>query len=82
MNKANQASSQVSQLGDQLRGVIANLDDYKLQTTVAVPFKFDKYQLTSDGRKRSCHPLAHKLTIRLIIHVGWTGSPYNGAQTD
>jgi len=47
MKQANQAS----QLGEQLRGVIANIDDYKLQTQVAVPFKFDKYALTDEGRE-------------------------------
>jgi OmpA-OmpF porin, OOP family len=51
MTKANQASTQVSQLGDQLRSAIANIDDYKLQTSVAVPFKFDKYALTDEGKQ-------------------------------
>src|SRR5947209_20428044 len=48
MNKANTAT----QMGEQnqqaitaLRGVVSNIDDYKLQTSVAVPFKFNKYQL-------------------------------------
>ena len=30
---------------------MSNLDDYKLQTTVAVPFKFDKYQLTKEAKE-------------------------------
>jgi len=54
MNKANQAT----QLGEQntqalntLRQNISNLDDYRLQTSVSVPFKFDKYQLTPDARQ-------------------------------
>jgi OOP family OmpA-OmpF porin len=53
MNKANTAT----QMGEQnqqaitaLRGVVSNIDDYKLQTSVAVPFKFDKYQLTDDAK--------------------------------
>lgn len=53
MNKATQAN----QLGEQnqqaltaLRGVVSNIDDYKLQTSVAVPFKFDKYALTDDAK--------------------------------
>jgi len=57
MNKANQAN----QLGEQnqqglttLRGVlskvVSNIDDYKLQTSVAVPFKFDKYALTDEAK--------------------------------
>jgi outer membrane protein OmpA-like peptidoglycan-associated protein len=54
MTKANQAA----QVGDQntqaigtLRGVISNLDDYKLQTSVAVPFKLNKYALTPDSKQ-------------------------------
>jgi len=54
MTKANQAT----QMGEQnqqalttLRGVVSNIDDYKLQTSVAVPFKFDKYQLTDDAKQ-------------------------------
>src|SRR5215472_651527 len=57
MNKANQAN----QLGEQnqqalttLRGtlskVVSNIDDYQLQTSVAVPFKFDKYSLTDEAK--------------------------------
>src|SRR5205814_8152896 len=52
MNKANTAT----QMGEQnqqaitaLRGVVSNIDDFKLQTSVAVPFKFDKYQLTDEA---------------------------------
>ena len=54
MNKANQAT----QLGEQntqalnsLRTTISNIDDYKLQTTVAVPFKFNKYNLSDDAKQ-------------------------------
>src|SRR5436309_4314491 len=54
MNRANQAN----QLGEQnsqgltsLRGVIANIDDYKLQTSVSVPFGFNKYVLTQDTKQ-------------------------------
>jgi len=57
MNKANQAATQVTQLGQQtqealntLRGVVSNIDDFKLQTSVAVSFKFDRYALTDDGK--------------------------------
>ena len=53
MNKANQAA----QVGDKnsaeinsLRAVITNIDDFKMQTTVSVPFKFDKYMLTTDAK--------------------------------
>ena len=54
MNKATQAA----QLGEQnkegidsLRTVVSNLDDYKLQTSAAVPFKFDKYNLSSEAKE-------------------------------
>jgi len=55
---ANQLATQASQLGEQnqqaltqLRGVISNLDDYKLQTSVAVPFPFDKYMLSTNAKQ-------------------------------
>src|SRR6185369_18062067 len=54
MTKATQAA----QVGDQntqalnsLRQVISNIDDYKMQTTVSLPFKFDKYMLTPDAKQ-------------------------------
>ena len=54
MNKATSAT----QLGEQntqalnsLRTTISNIDDYKLQTTVAVPFKFNKYSLSDDAKQ-------------------------------
>jgi OOP family OmpA-OmpF porin len=86
MNKANTAT----QMGEQnqqaittLRGVVAGIDDYKLQTSVAVPFKFDKYQLNDDG-KQELDKLANdvKSDKRFFIAVeGYTdktGSPaYN-----
>jgi OOP family OmpA-OmpF porin len=53
MNKANQAEQmgqQNQQALNTLRGVVSNIDDYKLQTSVAVPFKFDRYALTDDGK--------------------------------
>src|SRR5260370_39126098 len=53
MNKASQAA----QVGEQntqalasLRTVVSNLDDYKMQTSVSVPFKFDQYKLTSEAK--------------------------------
>jgi len=54
MTKASQGvqlGEQNQQALTQLRGVIANLNDYKLQTSVAVPFKFDKYALTDDAKQ-------------------------------
>lgn len=54
MNKANEASrasDQNRQGLDKLRGVISNIDDYTLQTSVSVPFKFDKFALTDDAKQ-------------------------------
>src|SRR5207302_10998880 len=54
MSKATQAA----QVGEQntqeiasLRQVVSNIDDYKMQTSVTVPFKFDKHVLTSDSKQ-------------------------------
>jgi len=58
MNRATQADQKADQAGQKadqaissLRTVVANLDDYKLQTSVSVPFKFDKYQLTNESKQ-------------------------------
>ena len=57
MTKANEADQKGDQnaqalnsFKDQMRDQIANLDDYKLQSSVALPFKFNKYTLDSDAR--------------------------------
>jgi OmpA-OmpF porin, OOP family len=50
-NTATQMGEQNQQAITALRGVVSNIDDYKLQTSVAVPFKFDKYQLTNDAKQ-------------------------------
>ncbi len=53
MNRADQANKlgeKNSQDLSALRGVVANLDDYKLQTSVAVPFAFNKYELSADAK--------------------------------
>jgi OmpA-OmpF porin, OOP family len=59
MNKANEANTTATQADqksdknaqglDSLRQVVANIDDYRLQTSVTVPFKFDRFTLTADG---------------------------------
>jgi len=54
MNKANQAAQvgeQNTQALNGLRQVVSNIDDYKLQTSVSVPFKFDKYTLSPQARE-------------------------------
>jgi OOP family OmpA-OmpF porin len=50
-NTADQKSDQNSQSINKLRDVVANIDDYKLQTTVTVPFKFDQSGLTSQTKQ-------------------------------
>jgi outer membrane protein OmpA-like peptidoglycan-associated protein len=61
MNKANQVgqtANQAVQSADQanrglgnLRNVIANIDDYKLQTSATLPFKFNQYVLTTEAKE-------------------------------
>ena len=61
MNKANQAdqhAAQADQKADQanqavasLRNVVANIDDYKLQTSATVPFKFNAWVLSNDAKQ-------------------------------
>lgn len=48
---ANGKADQNTQSIDKLRDVVANIDDYKLQTSVTVPFKFDKAALTPETRQ-------------------------------
>ena len=49
-DQANQLGQKNSQELTGLRNVVANIDDYKLQTTVAVPFGFNKYELSADAK--------------------------------
>jgi outer membrane protein OmpA-like peptidoglycan-associated protein len=51
---ANQAVQSVDQANrglDSLRNVIANIDDYKLQSSATVPFKFNQYLLTTEAQE-------------------------------
>jgi OmpA-OmpF porin, OOP family len=48
---ADQKSDQNAQSIGKLRDAVANIDDYKLQTSVSVPFKFDKAALTTDTKQ-------------------------------
>lgn len=55
---ANNHAGQAQQLAEQdrsgldsLRNVVANIDDYKMQTTVSVPFRFNQYRLSPDARQ-------------------------------
>ena len=49
-DKANKLGEKNMQDLSSLRSVVANIDDYKLQTSVAVPFSFNKYELTDDAK--------------------------------
>jgi OOP family OmpA-OmpF porin len=54
MNRANQAqkaSDENSRGLDGLRQVVSNIDDYKMQTSASVPFRFDKYTLSKDAKQ-------------------------------
>lgn len=54
MNRAQQADQKADQNTqglNSLRSAVSNIDDYKLQTTVTVPFAFNKYTLTSETRQ-------------------------------
>lgn len=50
MNKANQADSKADRAMTDLRNVVANLDDYKLQTSATVPFKLNQYALSKSAK--------------------------------
>jgi OmpA-OmpF porin, OOP family len=76
MNRANQVSQEDKAALDSLRSVVANIDDYKLQTSANVPFKFNQYGLTDDA-KQDLDKLAGDLKAdkRFFIAVeGYTDS--------
>ncbi len=50
MNRANQADAKADRVMTDLRNVVANLDDYKLQTSATVPFKLNQYTLTQSAK--------------------------------
>jgi OOP family OmpA-OmpF porin len=59
---------------NKLRDVVANIDDYKMQTTASVPFAFDKFVLSASA-KDDLDKLASGLTAdkRFVISVeGYT----------
>lgn len=51
MNKANQADSKADRVMTDLRNVVSNLDDYKLQTSATVPFKLNQYTLSAESKQ-------------------------------
>src|SRR5581483_2425666 len=82
MNRANQANELADATKQdlaKLRGVVANIDDYKLQTSASVPFAFDKYALSSSA-KEDLDKLATGLSgdRRFVISVeGYTDATGN-----
>lgn len=54
MNQAKQADSKADQAAEgvrNLRGIVANLDEYKEQTSTTVQFKFNQYKLSQDAKQ-------------------------------
>jgi outer membrane protein OmpA-like peptidoglycan-associated protein len=51
-NQATEASEKNSQGLNSLRGVVANIDDYKLQTSTTVPFPFNKHLLSPEAKQQ------------------------------
>jgi outer membrane protein OmpA-like peptidoglycan-associated protein len=49
-DQANKLGEKNTQELNSLRSVVANIDDFKLQTSVAVPFAFNKYELTKEAK--------------------------------
>lgn len=87
MNQAKQASQAADAASrdlNKLRDVVANIDDYKMQTSATVPFAFDKYALTSSA-KEDLDKLATGLSSdkRFVISVeGFTDSTGNRQYND
>lgn len=50
-NQASETASRNTQSLEGLRQVVSNLDDYKVQTEVTIPFQFDRHQLTDDAKQ-------------------------------
>jgi outer membrane protein OmpA-like peptidoglycan-associated protein len=82
MNQAKQASQTADAANrdlNKLRDVVANIDDYKMQTAATVPFAFDKWAL-SQSAKEDLDNLATGLSAdkRFVIAVeGFTDSTGN-----
>ena len=87
MNQAKQATQMAdANSGDlnKLRDVVANIDDYKMQTAATVPFAFDKWALTPSA-KEDLDSLASGLSSdkSFVISVeGFTDSTGNRSYND
>ena len=51
MTRANQVADQDTQALNSLRQVVSNIDDYRMQTSATVPFKFNQSTLTPQARQ-------------------------------
>jgi outer membrane protein OmpA-like peptidoglycan-associated protein len=54
MNRANQAAQNADTANrglDSLRTVVSNIDDFKLQSSASVAFKFNQYKLSDDAKQ-------------------------------
>ncbi|MEI9975781.1 MAG: hypothetical protein WDO73_29205 [Ignavibacteriota bacterium] len=74
MNQAKQAGTVADAAArdlNKLRDVVANIDDYKMQTSASVPFAFDKFVLSASA-KEDLDKLASGLTAdkRFVIRGG------------
>jgi OmpA-OmpF porin, OOP family len=84
MDRANQVGQQAEQGIASLRSVIANIDDYKLQNTVTVPFQFDRANLNQEA-KENLDKLAPEINSgkRYFVAVeGYTDSTGSRAYND
>jgi outer membrane protein OmpA-like peptidoglycan-associated protein len=87
MNKAKQAGDMADANNkdlNKLRSVVANIDDYKMQTSASVPFAFDKFALTASA-KEDLDKLAGSLGAdkHFVISVeGYTDATGNKAYNE
>ena len=81
--QADQKAQQANEGVNSLRGIVANIDDYKLQTSVTVPFALNKYMLTKD-MKADLDKLAQDVQSdkRFFISVEGFTDKTGGAQVN
>ena len=51
-----------------LRSVVANIDDYKLQTSATVPFKFNGYKLSDDAKAELDKLVDERAERQAVLH--------------
>ena len=74
MTRANDAKEMADRVNGELRDVVANIDDYKLQSTVSVPFKFNRATLTPEAKRHLDEVVAQSTSDKrfLITIEGFT----------